>query len=203
MIILKRLVAPLWLAGKTNSQLIVLINKSLLGFPMRLRGLSWNVHRGQLLCITRSSRPRKPWAWCPPALACSAWRKAFLHAAPRERAVGLAVRPFDCEEGWRWCRGTDQAPLLHLGYCLRLRNVMNNTNINTTSHIPHLELMSWATMGAWVLEEQTKSSGKLTFQTPEFPGSIKKMAAYGWNCLLLVQRRIKVLQNSKHVYKNN
>lgn len=78
-----RLVASLWLAGTTNSQLIVLINKSLLGFPMRLRGLSWNVHRGQLLSITRSSRPRKPRARCPPALACSAWRRAFLQACPR------------------------------------------------------------------------------------------------------------------------
>lgn len=53
---------------------------------------------------------------------------------------------FDSGEGPRWCGGTENAPLLHLGYCLQspsgLRNVRNNTNINTTSHIPHLELMS-------------------------------------------------------------
>lgn len=146
MIILGRLVAPLWLAGTTNSQLIVLINKSPLGFPMRLRGLSWNVHRGQLLCITRSSRPRKPWAWCPPALACSAWRRAFLQACPgREGQRGwLSGRPM--WGGTEVVKGTGNAPLLHLGYCLQslngLRNVRNNTNINTTSHIPHLELMS-------------------------------------------------------------
>lgn len=64
-------VAPLRLAGKTNSQLIVLINKSLLGFPMRPRGQGWNVHRGQLLCIKKcSSQTRKPHAArCPAAAA--------------------------------------------------------------------------------------------------------------------------------------
>lgn len=138
---------------------------------MRLKGLSWNVHRGQLLCITHSSRPRKPWAQCPPALLCSAWRRAFFHAAPRRK--GSMARAHDtlsdCEDGLRWCRGAEKAPPLHLGNCLQflsaLRNVRDNMNINTASHIPHLELMSRTTMGARALQELVKSSGKRTFQT--------------------------------------
>lgn len=127
-------VAPLRLAGTTNSQLIVLINKSPLGFPMRPRGQGWNVHRGQLLCIKkRSSQTREPRAArCPaaaarrgpaqPGRACSAPR-----AEERSRS----------EEGDEGDAGREgklpPPPPLHLEYCLPSGpwNVRNNTNINT------------------------------------------------------------------------
>ncbi|KAI9527715.1 hypothetical protein NQZ68_027805 [Dissostichus eleginoides] len=105
---------------------------------MRLRGLSWNVHRGQLLCITRSSRPRKPWARCPPASPLSV-EESIPPGCPRREGSGAGCQAPDVG------RDRGGAPLLHLGYCLQSlnaqRNVRNNTNINTASHIPHLELM--------------------------------------------------------------
>lgn len=53
---------------------------------MRLRGLSWNVHRGQLLHIRRISQPRKPWAGCPSAQPPQHGRsRTFFHVVPQKK----------------------------------------------------------------------------------------------------------------------
>lgn len=109
---------------------------------MRQRGLGWNVHRGQLLCIKiRSSQTRKPHAArCPAAAARLAgllkpegrgepplgegWQSAVRHEcdAGREGKLPPHTHP-----------PTTLSPPLHLEYCLLSRqwNVRNNTNINT------------------------------------------------------------------------
>lgn len=65
---------------------------------MRPRASAGMFTGGQLLCITRSSRPRKPRAGCPPARACSAWRRAFLQAAPGDGAARARCRAIRCGE---------------------------------------------------------------------------------------------------------
>ncbi|KAG7243873.1 hypothetical protein INR49_006028 [Caranx melampygus] len=96
---------------------------------MRLRGLSWNVHRGQLLCITRSTRPRKLWAWCPPALL--SMKESIPPDCPRREGSSAGCQAVRLWGGTEVVKAMEKAPLLHLGYCLqsqsRLRNVRNNT----------------------------------------------------------------------------
>lgn len=66
--------------------------------------------------------------------------------APRERAPSAAPGTGSHPPSWS-----------------RLKNARNNKNINTTSHIPHLELMSRATLGAQAYRESFERSGKTNF----------------------------------------